>query len=234
MYKKRFFVGLTIVSFVFVILLMGGCSFDDFLKPLYISESYALESVPPYSSDEYIVLNNNEPDFDDEYKNSHFFEIYGPLDRLGRCTYAFANVGVETMPSEERGSIGGVKPTGWHTVKYDIVNGKYLYNRCHLIGYQLTGENANEQNLITCTRQTNIGAMLDFENEVAKYIKKTGNHVLYRATPVFEGNNLLASGIHLEGYSVEDMGKGIKFNVYVYNVQDGIEIDYATGDSKLE
>ena len=138
------------------------------------------------------------------------------------------------MPTEERGSIGGVKPTGWHTVKYDIVSGKYLYNRCHLIGYQLTGENANEQNLITCTRQTNVGAMLEFENEVADYIKKTGNHVLYRATPVFEGENLLASGIYLEAYSVEDYGEGIKFNVYLYNVQDGIVIDYATGESYLE
>ena len=127
-----------------------------------------------------------------------------------------------------------VKPSGWHTVKYDIVDGKYLYNRCHLIGYQLTGENANEKNLITCTRQTNTGVMLDYENKVAEYIKKTNNHVLYRVTPIFEGTNLVASGIQMEALSIEDNGKGIKFNIYIYNVQDEIEIDYKTGDSKLK
>lgn len=195
---------------------------------------YSLEEVPPYFGEAYVVLNNNEPDFDDEYKNSNSFEIYGEQDKLGRCTRAFANIGTDMMPTEERGSIGMVKPSGWHTVKYDIVSGKYLYNRCHLIGYQLTGENANEQNLITCTRQTNTGAMLDFENMVAEYIKKTGNHVLYRSTPIFEGENLVASGIQLEAYSVEDDGQGVKFNVYLYNVQDGIEIDYASGESKLK
>ena len=134
---------------------------------------------------------------------------------------------------EERGSIGMIKPSGWHTVKYDIVDGKYLYNRCHLIGYQLTGENANEKNLITCTRETNTGVMLEYENKVANYIKKTNNHVLYRVTPIYEDTNLIASGIQMEALSVEDNGKGIKFNIYVYNVQDGIEIDYKTGDSKL-
>ena len=137
------------------------------------------------------------------------------------------------MPTEERGSIGFVKPTGWHTVKYDIVSGKYLYNRCHLIGFQLTGENANEENLITCTRQMNTVGMLEFENKVANYIKETGNHVLYRATPIYEGDNLLSSGVQLEAYSIEDKGVGIKFNVFVYNVQDGINIDYSTGESSL-
>lgn len=197
-------------------------------------EQYSLEDVPSYSGEAYVVLNNNEPNFDEEYKSTTSFEIYDELDKLGRCTRAFANIGPDLMPTEERGSIGMVKPSGWQTVKYDIVSGKYLYNRCHLIGYQLTGENANEQNLITCTRQTNTGAMLDFENMVADYIKKTGNHVLYRSTPIFERENLIASGIQLEAYSIEDDGQGVKFNVYLYNVQDGIEINYANGESKLK
>lgn len=137
------------------------------------------------------------------------------------------------MPTEKRGSIGMIKPSGWHTIKYDHIDGKYLYNRCHLIGYQLTGENANEKNLITCTRSMNTKGMLQFENMVTKYIKDTGNHVLYRVTPVFEGNNLVATGVEMEAYSVEDNGKGIKFNVFVYNIEDGIIIDYKTGDSKL-
>ena len=153
---------------------------------------------------------------------------------LGRCGVAYANVGIDTMPTIERGSIGMIKPTGWHTIKYDIVNGKYLYNRCHLIGYQLTGENDNEKNLITCTRQMNIGTMLEYENKVADYVKKTNNHVLYRVTPVFKDSNLLATGVEIEAYSVEDNGEGIKFNVFIYNVQEGIEIDYTTGDSKLK
>ena len=138
------------------------------------------------------------------------------------------------MPDEKRGSIGSIKPTAWHTVKYDNIDGKYLYNRCHLIGYQLTGENANIKNLITCTRYMNTVGMLEFENKVATYVKETSNHVLYRVTPIYDGDNLLASGVVMEGYSVEDNGKGIKFNVYVYNVQDGIEIDYSNGDSKLK
>ena len=161
------------------------------------------------------------------------FEEYSNLDLLGRCGVAFANISKDLMPTEERGSIGMIKPSGWHTVKYDIVDGKYLYNRCHLIGYQLTGENANEKNLITCTRETNTGVMLEYENKVADYIKKTNNHVLYRVTPIYKDTNLVASGIQMEALSVEDNGKGIKFNIYVYNVQDGIEIDYKTGESKL-
>lgn len=196
--------------------------------------SYNISDIPEYSGLGYVYINNNEPIFDDEYKNEKSFEIYSKLDSLGRCGFAFANIGVDLMPTAERESIGGIKPSGWNQVKYDIVDGKYLYNRCHLIGYQLTGENKNERNLITCTRQTNVGAMLEFENNVAAYIRNTKNHVLYRATPIFEGNNLLASGIQLEALSVEDGGEGIKFNVYIYNVQDGIEIDYLTGKSVLK
>lgn len=195
--------------------------------------SYDVESIPEYSGNPYVIINNNEPNFDYNNLPSESFEEYSSLDLLGRAGTAFANIGIDLMPTEERESIGMVKPTGWHTVKYDIVSGKYLYNRCHLIGYQLTGENANEENLITCTRFMNTVGMLEFENKVAEYIKETNNHVLYRATPIFEGNYLLAKGVQLEAYSVEDNGKSIKFNVFIYNVQDGIEIDYQTGESKL-
>ena len=180
------------------------------------------------------MLNNNEPEFDETVDTSKSFEKYSELDGLGRAQVAFSNIGKDLMPTEKRGSIGMIKPSGWHTVKYDIVDGKYLYNRCHLIGYQLTGENANEKNLITCTRYMNTSSMLIFENKVSKYIKETSNHVLYRVTPIYKGSNLLATGVLIEAYSVEDNGKGIKFNVFIYNIQEGIEIDYETGDSKLK
>lgn len=191
------------------------------------------EDIPQYSNKSYVIINDNEPYFREEDINTNTFEKYGELDNLGRCTLAYANIDKSMMPTEKRGSIGSVKPTGWHTIKYDIVDGKYLYNRCHLIGYQLTGENANEKNLITCTRSMNTIGMLEFENKVAKYIKETNNHVLYRVTPVFEGDNLLATGVEMETLSIEDNGEGVKFNVFVYNIEDGIIIDYKTGDSKL-
>lgn len=194
---------------------------------------YDLSSIPEYSTDAYVIINNNEPYFDLDNLPTSSFEEYSNLDFLGRSGVAYANIGIDIMPTEERGSIGMIKPSGWHTVKYDIVSGKYLYNRCHLIGYQLTGEGANEKNLITCTRYMNTVGMLKFENQVAEYIKSTNNHVLYRATPIFEGTNLLAKGVELEAYSIEDGGAGIKFNVFIFNVQDGITIDYATGESKL-
>ena len=196
--------------------------------------SYDLASIPEYSNANYVVLNNNEPNFTESDYTTDSFERYSELDSLGRAKVAYANIGVDLMPTEERGSIVQVKPSGWHLVKYDIVNGKYLYNRCHLIGFQLTGENANEKNLITCTRQMNTVGMLEFENKVANYIKSTNNHVLYRVTPIYKDDNLLASGVVMEAYSVEDSGEGIKFNIFVYNVQDGIDIDYKTGDSKLK
>lgn len=202
--------------------------------PINYTYAYSIENIPEYTDKEYIIINNNEPYFTEEDYTLKSFEKYSDLDLLGRCGVAYANVGIDTMPTTERGSIGMIKPTGWHTIKYDIVNGKYLYNRCHLIGYQLTGENDNEKNLITCTRQMNIGAMLEYENKVADYVKKTNNHVLYRVTPVFKDSNLLATGVEIEAYSVEDNGEGIKFNVFIYNVQEGIEIDYTTGDSKLK
>ncbi len=196
--------------------------------------SVSLDSIPEYSGDPYVVVNNNVPFFSKEDLEAEVFESYGDLDSLGRCTVAYSMVGTETMPTEERGNIGQVKPTGWHAVKYDNVDGKYLYNRCHLIGYQLTAENANVNNLITGTRYLNVQGMLPFENLTADYIKETGNHVLYRVTPVFEGDNLVASGVLMEGESVEDDGEAIQFCVYVYNVQPGIIIDYATGDSRLD
>lgn len=193
-----------------------------------------LADIPEYSGKPYVVIEGNQPDFPKEDLEDVSFEIYSELDALGRCQTAYANIGQDLMPTEERGSIGQVKPTGWHTVKYDIVDGKYLYNRCHLIGYQLTAENANEKNLITGTRYMNTEGMLPFENMVADYVKETGYHVLYRVTPVFSENDLLAKGVQMEGYSVEDGGDGICFNVFVYNVQPGIYIDYKTGESGLE
>lgn len=193
--------------------------------------SYDLASIPEYSNANYVVLNNNEPNFTESDYTTDSFERYSELDSLGRAKVAYANIGVDLMPTEERGSIGQVKPSGWHLVKYDIVNGKYLYNRCHLIGYQLTGENANRKNLMTGTRYLNVEGMLPFENEVCDYIKKTDHHVLYRVTPIYDGDNLVANGVQIEAYSVEDKGQGISFNVYCYNVQPGIKIDYKTGDS---
>ena len=199
----------------------------------YRNESYTLEDIPLYNGNNYVVINNNEPNFKESDLSTESFEVYSSKDYLDRCGVAYANIGIDLMPTEERGSIGSIKPSGWHTVKYDIVDGKYLYNRCHLIGHQLSGENANPENLITCTRQMNVDGMLPYENMVADYVKSTKNHVLYRVTPIFEGNNLLASGVQMEALSVEDNGKGVKFNIYVYNVQDGISIDYKTGDSSL-
>ena len=192
------------------------------------------DHVPPFSTQPYVTLNGNQPNFTEETVTTTSFEQYSPLDHLGRCGVAVACIGTDLMPTQERGSIGQVKPSGWHTVKYDIVDGKYLYNRCHLIGYQLSGENANECNLITGTRYMNVEGMLPFENMVADYVRETENHVMYRVTPYYEGDNLLANGVQIEALSVEDGGEGIMFNVYVYNSQPGIEIDYATGESWLE
>ena len=199
-----------------------------------IAETFDFAAVPAYDGKAYVAVNDNVPFFTEEELSSASYETYGELDPLGRCTVCVASVGQDLMPAEERGNIGAVKPTGWHTVRYDdLVDGKYLYNRCHLIGYQLTGENANTKNLITGTRYLNIEGMLPFENMVADYIQETNNHVLYRVTPIFEGNNLLANGVLMEGYSVEDKGAGVSYCVFAYNVQPGIEIDYATGESKL-
>lgn len=192
------------------------------------------EEVPQYKGDPYIVIDENEPGFTEEEITDQSFESYSELDSLGRCGQATASVGKNIMPTQKREGIGQVKPSGWHTVKYDNVDGKYLYNRCHLLGYQLTAENANEKNLITGTRYMNVEGMLPFENMVADYVKETGNHVMYRVTPIFEGENLVAKGVEMEARSVEDQGESISFHVFVYNVQPNIEIDYATGESREE
>ena len=194
-------------------------------------EAFANEAIPEYSGNPYVKLNGNVPYFTDEELSTTAFELYSELDSLGRCGACYANICKEIMPTEERGSIGMVKPTGWHTVKYDCITDRYLYNRCHLIGYQLAGENANEKNLITGTRYLNVDGMLPFENEVADYVDETDNHVLYRVTPVFSDDNLVASGVIIEAKSVEDKGAGVQFNVYCYNVQPGISIDYIDGQS---
>lgn len=226
-------------TILIIVLLVCYYGYNEYIeKSLAIPETkiektYDLSSIPKYNNSSYVIINNNEPDFDDLSHSTVSFEVYSELDNLGRCKEAYANLGIDLMPTEERKSIGSIKPTGWQTVKYDIIDGKYLYNRCHLIGFQLAGENANKNNLITCTRYMNTVGMLDFENKVAEYIRNTSNHVLYRVTPIFDGDNLLSSGVQMEALSIEDNGEGIKFNVFVYNVQSGIEINYKTGMSSL-
>ena len=192
--------------------------------------SFSLEDIPAYAGDPYVVIDGNQPDFSEEDRTStESFETYSPLDALGRCGVAYANIGQDLMPTEDRESISSVTPTGWINKQYD---GEYLYNRCHLIGFQLAGENANEENLITGTRYMNTEGMLPFEDEVADYVHETGNHVLYRVTPVFEGDEVVARGVQIEAESVEDGGAGVSFNVYCYNVQPGVEIDYTTGENR--
>lgn len=196
---------------------------------------FSLKDIPEFDGTPYVTVNDNIPYFSENDKSiTYSFETYSNLDSLARCGVAYACVGQDLMPTEERGAIGSVKPSGWHSIKYDNVDGKYLYNRCHLIGYQLSGENTNGKNLITGTRYLNMDGMLPFENMVADYVKETNNHVLYRLTPIFDGNNLLATGVLMEGYSVEDNGNGICYNVFCYNAQPDITIDYATGDSESE
>lgn len=195
-------------------------------------EKISSGNIPEYSGSPYIEVNENIPDFSAEKKNGPAYEFYSELDSLGRCGYAESKITPEVMPTEERGAIGMIKPTGWHTVKYDNIDGKYLYNRCHLLGYQLTGENANRKNLITGTRYLNVTGMLPFENEVADYVHSTGNPCMYRVTPVFKGEELVARGVEMEAESVND--SKIEFHVFVYNVQPGIEIDYLTGNSWLQ
>jgi len=197
-------------------------------------ELISLENIPEFTDQAYIPINNNVPFFDVTELTTESFEYYTELDELGRCGMTIACIGVDIMPTDDRGEIGSVKPTGWQSVKYDIVDGKYLYNRCHLIGFQLTGENANKQNLITGTRYMNTEGMLPFENMVADFVKETGYHVLYRVTPIYQGNDLVASGVQMEAWSVEDQGEGICYHVYVYNVQPGVIIDYATGENRAQ
>ena len=229
----------TLISLLLVLIILAA---EHFLLPKDEPENLdinsgggLLETVGQWVDRPYVILNNNEPDFTaQQKKETKSYEEYAPLDRLGRCGVTIACIGEDLMPTEDRGSISSVKPTGWVQNQYDFVDGKSLYNRCHLIGFQLTGENANEQNLITGTRYLNVEGMLPFENMVADYIKETGNHVLYRVTPVYFEDELVARGVKMEGWSVEDEGDGICFHVYCYNVQPGVIIDYATGENKLD
>lgn len=233
--KKCISLLLTLVAALCLIL--SGCSSTETSRPVQassVSAAASLADIPAFSGQPYVVLHDNKPDFSESDFSESSFERYSPLDSLGRCGAAFANIGRDIMPTEKRGAIGQVKPSGWQVAKYDSVDGKYLYNRCHLIGYQLSAENANKQNLITGTRYMNVQGMLPFENMVADYVKETGNHVLYRVTPVFQGKELVARGVQIEAESVEDKGAGICFNVYCYNVQPGIVIDYGTGQSHAE
>ena len=197
------------------------------------AETYSMENIPPYDGTPYVVLNDNQPSFTEEDMTDVSYEFYSDLDELGRCGVTEACIGRDLMPTEKRGDISSVKPTGWVQNQYDFVDGKSLWNRCHLIGFQLAGENANECNLITGTRYLNVEGMLPFENLVADYVKETDNHVLYRVTPAFQGTELVARGVQMEAYSVEDSGDGVCFNVFCYNVQPGVEIDYATGENWL-
>ena len=227
--KKR---GLSLLGVLLCLAVMlAGCQVDLGAPVSSAVETVSLAEVPAYDGAPYVELQNNQPNFTQDQETAESFESYSALDSLGRCGTAFACIGQDLMPTEERESISEVHPTGWIQAEYDCVDGGSLYNRCHLIGFQLTGENANEENLITGTRYLNVEGMLPFENLVADYIQETGNHVLYRVTPVFEGDNLVASGVTMEALSVEDHGEGVCFNVYVYNVQPGVEIDYATGES---
>ena len=221
---------LLVLLLCFVVVL-SGCQTTLNVTDETSSVVSSLEEVPAYSGSPYVEINGNQPDFSQDQETTESFESYSELDSLGRCGTACACIGEDLMPTEERGSISEDHPTGWVQAEYDCVDGGSLYNRCHLIGFQLTGENANEKNLITGTRYLNVEGMLPFENLVADYIKETGNHVLYRVTPVFQGDNLVASGVTMEALSVEDAGEGVCFSVYVYNVQPGVEIDYATGES---
>jgi len=236
-YSKKKSLGLIKKILVFLILALLGFIGPNLAPDNNINNSIenisyiSLEDIPEYNGKPYVYINSNVPFFTESDLTTTSYEKYSKLDSLGRCGVAVASIGKDIMPTEERGTIGSVKPSGWHTVRYQGIDGNYLYNRCHLIGYQLSGENANEKNLITGTRYLNVKGMLPFENMVAEYVEETDNHVLYRVTPIFEEDNLLASGVLIEAKSVEDNGKGIQFNVYCYNVQPGIEIDYKTGKS---
>ena len=226
-------------SAISIILLLIAVIGYFFLKPEGAADPAAdaphavsVSQVPAYKNTPYAVINDGQPLFTEKEITDSSYEMYGGLDKLGRCTVTMACIGRDLMPKEDRGDISSVKPTGWVQGRYDHVDGGMLYNRCHLIGFQLAGENANEQNLITGTRYMNVEGMLPFENMIADYVRETGNHVMYRVTPIFEGDNLVASGVQMEAYSVEDQGEGVCFHVYVYNVQPGVYIDYATGENR--
>ncbi len=220
-----------LVVLLTLLITLTGCITNPQKAEMTVPAEDWFSAVGEFSGEPYVEVNGNVPFFTKDEITDESFESYGEMDALERCTVCIASIGEDLMPTEERGSIGYVKPSGWQNEKYDFIDGKYVYNRCHLIGFQLTGENATRENLITGTRYLNAEGMLPFENDVAQYIKDTGNHVMYRVTPIFEKDNLLASGVLMEAYSVEDEGEGICFNVYCYNVQPGVIIDYSTGEN---
>lgn len=234
--KKRTKVIISLIALILALsvsLIFGEDILDRFDNSNSHIPSASLDSIPEFNGESpYVIINDNVPFFKDEEKVTKSYEKYGELDGLGRCTVCIACIGVDIMPTEERGDISTVEPSGWINAKYDCVPGKYIYNRCHLIGFQLTGENANKQNLITGTQYLNIEGMLPFENMIADYVKETKNHVMLRVTPIYEGDNLVASGVLMEAWSVEDNGECICFNVYTYNAQPGVIIDYATGNTR--
>lgn len=215
-----------LLSIIILLSILSGC------KPVI-----SLDEIPEYSRYAYVEINGNEPFFKENEITDRAFESYSPLDALGRCGVAFACIGIELMPTEDRGEIASITPSGWeynglsNNNEYEFIEGKnkYVYNRCHLIGFQLTGENDNEKNLITGTRYLNIDGMLPFENEVADYVEDSKNHVMYRVTPIYNGLDFVARGVLMEAFSVEDNGRGICFCIYAYNVQPGVTIDYFTG-----
>ncbi len=238
--KKKLLISTTLLLTFLLVFSLTGCSLNEASaktqEPIPIKEVEQelidIGEIPSYDGSPFVEINGNIPYFSEEELTNISFEAYDPLDSLGRCGVATASIGTDIMPAEDRSSISHIEPSGWQSITYENVDGKYLYNRSHLIGFQLTGENANEENLITGTRYMNAEGMLPFENMVADYVKETGNNVYYRVTPIFEGENLIATGVLMEGESVEDGGEGIQFNVFCYNVQPGIEIDYLTGNSK--
>ena len=230
--------GYSLFEIILVIAILGYFAYSNYYKDEIIKGkdpivSYEKSNIPDYTNESYIYIDNNEPNFNKEDMNTTSFENYSELDSLGRCGVAYANLSYELMPTEPRGNISYIKPSGWRISKYDWIEGEYLFNRCHLIAYSLSGENDNVRNLITCTRYLNATTMQDFEIKVANYIRKTRNHVLYRVTPVFEGENLIAKGVQMEAYSIEDNGEGIKFNVFAYNIEPKVRIDYLTGENSL-
>ena len=222
-----------IFTFNFIVVVSFLSATIDYYINDYKIVSYEESNIPSYNGEKYIYINDNMPNFNDADYKSESFEMYSELDEYGRAGVAYANLSKDMMPTKEREDISMIKPTGYKNTKYDFIEGEFLYNRCHLIGYQFTGQNANVKNLITCTREMNSITMLDFENKVANYIRKYNSNVLYRVTPIYEGDNLISKGVQIEASSVSDKCGKICFNVFIYNVQDNIIIDYKTGDNKL-
>ena len=233
--KRNLFKKPLIALLILLALLIGGYFAKDYIAPDVSEPPISMQDIPEFAGEPYVVVNGGVPYFAEEEITTESYEKYSELDELGRCGIAMACLGIDLMPTEERGDINNVTPSGWKQAQYDCVPNKYLYNRCHLIGHRLAGENDNEKNLITGTRYLNIDGMYDFEEYVDHYITETENHVMYRVTPIYkEEYDLVPWGVLMEGYSVEDNGEGIQFNVFCYNVQPGVVINYYDGSSYLD